>query len=269
MELERESTVEESPGGSPHLERTRAGGSAAGEGLHGAPEAATPAVLDLSPERITYQKLRNDPEIIGLIRMADRYLETIGYTDHGLKHLARVSQRAFRLLLDLGLPRREAELAAVAGLLHDIGNLVHRDEHPQSSALMAFTLLKERGMEVEEIATVVGAIANHDDSIGEPVSNVSAALIIGDKSDVLRTRVRNPRMISFDIHDRVNYAAQRSQLTVEPKRHLITLSLDIDTRISQVMEYFEIFMVRMRMSRRAANFLNCDLQLIINNTQVL
>ena len=142
-------------------------------------------------------------------------------------------------------------------------------DHPQSSALMAFTLLKERGMPTEEIATVIGAIANHDEGIGDPVSNPCAGLIIADKSDVLRSRVRNPRMINFDIHDRVNYAAERSELKVDPAKHLITLTLEIDTRISQVMEYFEIFMSRMRISRKAANFLNCDFQLIINNTQVL
>lgn len=223
----------------------------------------------LDPDRLTYQKLRRDPEILTLIAMADRYLDTIGYTDHGLGHVARVSQRAWRMLKDLGVPRRDAELAAIAGMLHDIGNMVHREKHPQSSALMAFPLLKERGMPTEEIAIVLGAIANHDEGIGEPVSNPSAALIIADKSDVLRSRVRNPNLINFDIHDRVNYAAKRSELKADRDKHLITLALEIDTRISQVMEYFEIFMSRMRISRRAANFLNCDFQLIINNTQVL
>jgi metal-dependent HD superfamily phosphatase/phosphodiesterase len=223
----------------------------------------------LDPNRLTYQALRSDPEILTLIRMADKYLETIGYTDHGLSHIARVSANASRILKELGLPRREAELAAVAGMLHDIGNMIHRDNHPQHSALMAFTLLKERGMAVEEIAIVIGAIANHDEAIGEPVSNPCAALIIADKADVARSRVRNPQLINFDIHDRVNYAAQRSELSVDRQQHLITLTLEIDTRISQVMEYFEIFMSRMRISRKAANFLNCDFQLIINNTQVL
>ena len=243
--------------------------------VEGGPEALadpTPeetALAGLDPERVTFAKLRSDPEIRTWITMADRYLETIGYTDHGLSHVGRVAQRAFRLLIDLNCTRREAELAAVAGLMHDIGNIVHREEHPQSSALMAFTLLKERGMPTEELAMVVSAIANHDDGIGEPVSNPSAALIIADKSDVLRSRVRNPRMISFDIHDRVNYAAKHSELSVNRERHVITLSLEIDTRISQVMEYFEIFMTRMRMSRKAANFLNCDLRLEINNTQLL
>jgi uncharacterized protein len=228
-----------------------------------------PGAPELDPNRVTYQTLRSDPEIVTLIRMADKYLDTIGYTDHGLAHVGRVSTRAFRLLKDLGLPRREAELAAVAGFLHDIGNLVHREEHPQSSALMVFPLLKERNMATEEIAIVMGAIANHDESIGEPCSNPSAALILADKSDVLRSRVRNPRMINFDIHDRVNYAARHSELRGDRDKHLVTLNLEIDTHISQVMEYFEIFMSRMRISRKAANFLNCDFQLIINNTQVL
>ena len=223
----------------------------------------------LDPNRLTYVQLRRDPEILTLIRMADRYLDTIGYTDHGLGHVARVAQRAWKLLVDLKAPRREAELAAIAGLLHDIGNMVHRQDHPHSSAMLAFPLLRERGMPPEETAVVLGAIANHDEQIGDPVSMPSAALIIADKSDVLRSRVRNPQMINFDIHDRVNYAAQSSELRVDREKHLITLVLEIDTRISQVMEYFEIFMSRMRISRRAANFLNCDFQLIINNTQVL
>lgn len=232
-------------------------------------ERALAEIAGLDPARVTYQTLRADAEIVTLIRMADKYLETIGYTDHGLAHVGRVSQRAYRLLKDLGMPRRDVELAAVAGFLHDIGNLVHREEHPQSSALMAFTLLKERGMPTEEIAIILGAIANHDESIGEPVSSPSAALILADKSDVLRTRVRNPRMINFDIHDRVNYAARHSELRADREAHLITLRLEIDTKISQVMEYFEIFMSRMRISRKAANFLNCDFQLVINDTQVL
>jgi hypothetical protein len=246
-------------------------------GVQDAPAAAPDSDLlaggemveGLDPGRLTYHKLRRDPEILELIRMADRYLETIGYTDHGLGHVARVSQRAWRLLADLQAPARDAELAAVAGLLHDIGNLVHRQGHPNTSATMSFTLLKERGMATDEIAVILAAIANHDEDIGEPVSNPSAALIIADKSDVLRSRVRNPQMINFDIHDRVNYAARRSELKVDREKHLITLALEIDTRISQVMEYFEIFMSRMRVSRRAANFLNCDFQLIINDTQVL
>jgi uncharacterized protein len=233
------------------------------------PPPPPPDAALLDPGRITYETLLQDAEIVTLVKMADRYLETIGYTDHGLGHIERVSQRAYRLLEELGMPRREAELAAVAGFLHDTGNLVYRDHHPLSSAMMAFTLLRERGMGIEEVAIVMGAIANHDEASGEPISNPSAALIIADKSDVLRSRVRNPRMINFDIHDRVNYAARHSELKVNREKHQIALALEIDTRISQVMEYFEIFMSRMSISRKAANFLNCDFQLIINNTQVL
>lgn len=223
----------------------------------------------LEPDRVTYQTLRADTEIVDLIMMSDRYLDTIGYTDHGLKHVGRVSQRAFGLLKAIGSTRRNMELATVAAMLHDIGNMIHRVEHPQSSALMAFQLLRERGMPTEEIAVVCGAIANHDESIGEPVSEPGAALILADKSDVLRSRVRNPRMISFDIHDRVNYAAKSSRITVDKARHMIALELEVDTNIASVMEYFEIFMSRMRISRKAANFLNCDFQLIINDTKLL
>jgi hypothetical protein len=223
----------------------------------------------LAPSRLTYEVLRSDEEIVTYINMADRYLETIGYTDHGMEHIGRVSARAYGLLMDLGMAQREAELASIAALLHDIGNVAHRDGHQRASAQMAFTLLRERGMEAKEIALVMGAIANHDEADGEPINNAGAALILADKSDVLRTRVRNPRMINFDIHDRVNYAAQSTQMQADRDQHLITLSLEIDTRISQVMEYFEIFLSRMRISRKAANFLNCDFRLMINNTQVL
>lgn len=223
----------------------------------------------LDPARVTFAALRSDPEITTLIGAADDYLKTIGYTDHGLSHIDRVSRRAYGLLKDLRAPQRDCELAAIAALLHDIGNVVHRENHPHHSALMAFQMLRQRGMPTAETAIIMGAIANHDDTRGDPISNPSSALIIADKSDVLRSRVRNPRMISFDIHDRVNFAAQKSDLRVDKANHLISLSLEIDTQISQVMEYFEIFMGRMRMCRRSANFLNCDFQLVINQVQVL
>ena len=224
---------------------------------------------ELDPNRITYETLLGDSEITKLIDAADAYLNTIGYTDHGLDHVSRVSRRGYDILQELECPRRDSELAAVAGLLHDIGNVVHRDGHANHSALLCFGLLKERGMTTAEIAVVMGAVANHDDTNGDPISNVSAALIIADKSDVLRSRVRNPRLISFDIHDRVNYAARKSELHVDRNSHVIRLNLEIDTSISQVMEYFEIFMTRMRMCRRSANFLNCDFQLVMNQIQVL
>ena len=223
----------------------------------------------LAEDRITYDKLCDDSEIIQLIEAADAYLDVIGYTDHGMSHLSRVSRRAYCLLKELDIDQRECELAAIAGLLHDIGNVVHRNGHPYHSALMCFQLLKERAMATREIALLINAIANHDEESGEPVSNVASALVIADKSDVLRSRVRNPKMISFDIHDRVNYAATKSEVTVDKASHLITLNLEIDTKISHVMEYFEIFISRMRMCRRSANFLNCDFQLVINQVQVM
>ncbi len=222
-----------------------------------------PGTLD--PGRVTVETVKTDPEIRDLINLADRYLNTIGYTDHGISHVARVAARAHAILRGLGLPMRESELASIAGYMHDIGNVVHRRDHAQSSALMCIPILTRLGMPMREIAVVAGAIANHDEGTGEPVSNVSAALIIADKSDVLRTRVRNPKMISFDIHDRVNYAAEHTEVTVDKDRHVITLKLQIDTSISAVIEYFEIFMSRMNMSRRGANFLNCDFRLVIND----
>lgn len=223
----------------------------------------------LDPKRLTVTDLRNDAEVRALIDLADAYLSTVGYTDHGISHVSRVSTRACKILRELGLPPREAELAAIAGYIHDIGNVVHRMNHAQSSALMAIPILSRMGMPMTEIAVIAGAIANHDESVGEPISNPSAALILADKSDVLRSRVRNPKMINFDIHDRVNYAAEKSELSADRDKHLITLKLTIDTSISQVIEYFEIFMSRMTMSRRGANFLNCDFSLIINDVQLM
>lgn len=223
----------------------------------------------LEPHRVTVDQIRTDPEIRQLIDLADSYLATIGYTDHGINHVERVANRAGKILRELNLPEREAELAMIAGYLHDIGNVVHRENHAQSSALMAIPILTRMGMPMTEVAVVAGACANHDEETGEPVSNPSAALILADKSDVLRTRVRNPKMISFDIHDRVNYAAERSEMEVDRKNRLITLKLKIDTSICQIIEYFEIFLSRMAMSRKGAEFLNCDFRLIINDVQLM
>ena len=218
----------------------------------------------LEPARVKVEQVKNDPEVRELIDLADAYLNAIGYTDHGIGHVARVAARASTILRDLGMPRREVELASIAGYLHDIGNVIHRHQHAQSSALLAFPILQRMGMPLAEIAVVVQAISNHDEGVGEPVSNVAAALIIADKSDVLRSRVRNPKMISFDIHDRVNYAVEKTELFVDKDKHLVTLKLQVDTSISQVIEYFEIFMTRMAVSRKGANFLNCDFRLVIN-----
>jgi uncharacterized protein len=227
------------------------------------------AKASLDPNRVTVEMVRDHPEVRAMITMADQYLNTIGYTDHGISHVSRVAERAYQILHDLRLPVRECELAAIAGYLHDVGNMVHRSNHAQSSALLAIPFLSRLGMPIYEVAVVSGAIANHDEAVGEPISAPSAALILADKSDVLRTRVRNPKMISFDIHDRVNYAAEETELRAERDSRLITLKLKVDTSISQVIEYFEIFTSRMIMCRRGANFLNCDFRLIINEVQLM
>jgi metal-dependent HD superfamily phosphatase/phosphodiesterase len=218
---------------------------------------------------ITLDEVRANPIVATLVGKSDEYLGVVGYTDHGETHVSQVAERAHKILVELGFPEREAQLAAVAGYLHDIGNVIHRNWHAQASALISYDILSKMGMPMEEVAVIMGAIGNHDESDGDPISNVCAALIIADKSDVHRTRVRNPRMINFDIHDRVNYAAEESQLLIDKAQHLITLKLKIDTEISQVMEYFEIFTSRMNITRRSATYLNCDFALVINDVKLL
>jgi metal-dependent HD superfamily phosphatase/phosphodiesterase len=201
------------------------------------------------------------------VRKADEALAQIGYTEHGERHVGLVSHIAFNVLKRLGHPERECELAAIAGYLHDIGNVVNRDHHAQTGAAMAMQLLASMGMPDLEIVWVIGAIGNHNENEGDPVTPVAAALILADKSDVHRTRVRNPEMIKFDIHDRVNYAVEKSFLNVDEKQKLITLELTIDPQISQVMEYFEIFMTRMLASRKAAMALGCTFGLMANGNR--
>lgn len=217
---------------------------------------------------VSADQVRDDPQVRSMIQLADKYLETIGYTVHGFTHVERVSQRAQYILRQLDYPPREADLAAIAGYLHDIGNMIHREGHPGYSAILAMQALQRMGMDLEEQAIIASAISNHDESGGEPVSAPGAALIIADKTDVLRSRVRNPVMINFDIHDRVNFAATSSNLLVDKERRLITLQLEVDTSISTVMEYFEIFLSRMNMTRQASMFLNCDFKLVINEVEL-
>lgn len=237
---------------------------------NGQAEEHAPRVKAPKYREVTFAEIKGDPEVLALIEAADQTLAAIGYTDHGLRHIARVSNRAMRIMKDLNLSDRETQLAGIAGYLHDIGNVVHRDGHAQSSALMAFNLLTRRQMDPAEIGLIMAAIGNHDEGIGEPVNNPSAALILADKSDVLRSRVRsNTPMLTRDIHDRVNFASTDSKMDVDKAGRLITLRLTIDTRVAPVMEYFEIFLGRMAMCRRAANFLNCDFSLVINGTRLL
>lgn len=202
------------------------------------------------------------------IEMADRYLDSIGYTEHGQRHSNIVSSTAGNILKDLSFDEKDVLLARVSGFLHDVGNMLGRREHHRIGALLAKEILEELGYDITEISRVMMAIVMHEEDEGVIPDPVAAALIIADKSDVHRSRVRNPSMLGEDIHDRVNYAATKSELSVESDKRLITLSLIIDTRISQVIEYFEIFLSRMTSCRRAARAINCEFQLFINNTRM-
>ena len=217
---------------------------------------------------VTFDRVRDNSRVKSFIRSADRALEEIGYTEHGERHVGLVAHIAYNTLKRLGYPEREAELAAIAGYLHDIGNAVNREVHAQTGAVIAMRILTDMGMPDEEVATVMGAIGNHHESDGFAISAVAAAVILGDKSDVHRTRVRNPDMIKFDVHDRVNYAVEKSFLNVDEARKEITLELTIDTKISQVMEYFEIFMTRMLACRKAAVFLGTSFGLAVNGNRL-
>jgi metal-dependent HD superfamily phosphatase/phosphodiesterase len=218
---------------------------------------------------ITVEDIKNNPIVNKFIKSANDYLGTIGYTEHGMRHVSLVASLAENILSNLDHPKRMSELAGIAGWLHDIGNVVNRSEHGQSAALIAMRILKDMGATPDETALIISAIGNHEEEIGDPVNPIAAALILADKSDVHKTRVRNPEFAATDIHDRVNYAAERSYLSVLKDRKIISLHLTIDTQISKVMEYFEIFMSRMIMSRRAANYLGCAFELIINERKLL
>jgi len=222
-----------------------------------------------SRTRVTLEKVRKDPETKAFVKKADENLEKLGYTEHSTRHAGLVAHIAENILLRLGHPKREAELAAIAGYLHDIGNVVTRLDHGIASALIAREILEQLGMPVDEYTEVMAAVGNHEEEYGEPVSSIAAALILGDKSDVHKSRVRNLDPQTFDIHDRVNFASQKSFVAVNAQSRTITLLLEIDTSVSQVMEYFEIFLSRMVMCRRAASFLGCDFNLVINGTRLL
>ena len=221
------------------------------------------------PSPLTFEYVRENPRVRLYVKMADAALEQIGYTEHGERHVGLVSRIAFNVLKRMGRPERQSELAAISGILHDIGNSVNRDHHAQTGGVMAMQLLRDFGMPDEEILTVIAAIGNHHENDGDPVNDVAAALILADKSDVHRTRVRNPDMIRFDIHDRVNYAVEKSFLNVDGDQKHITLELTIDPKISHVMEYFEIFMTRMLASRKAAKHLGATFGLQVNGNRLV
>ncbi len=217
----------------------------------------------------SYENLRQDSEILALIKSADSVLGAIGFTEHGMAHCVKTGTDAGRILKTLGYTERECELAKIAGLIHDIGNTVNRSNHAHNGALLAFSLLKERSFPTDEVLTITTAVGHHDEKTAAPVNPVAAALILADKSDVRSTRVRNKSDIYNDIHDRVNYAAKESKITVLKEQKLIVLELRIDTEICPVMEYFEIFLERMVLCKKSAAFLGCDFELIINDTRLL
>lgn len=218
---------------------------------------------------ITYNDIKNSREIQTYIEKADETLAALGYTEHSFAHVGKVAVQARDLLLKLGYDERTAELAAIAAHMHDIGNVINRVDHAQSSALMSFRILDKMGMDVEETATIISAIGNHDESTAVPVNAVAAALILADKTDVRRTRVRNRDISTFDIHDRVNYSVEKSIVTLLEDRREIILELKIDTNFGAVMDYFEIFLGRMLLCRRAAEYLKLKFKLIINSVELL
>jgi len=218
--------------------------------------------------KVTIKEVKEHPRVIAFLSAADQYMSAVGYTEHGQRHANLVSNIAHNILTHIDEKKPVPELAAIAGYLHDIGNMVNRTAHEQTGALLAIEILESLGMDSDEIALIAGAIGNHEEESGDPVNAIAAAVILADKSDVHQSRVR-PNLKMFDIHDRVNYASKKSFLRVNNVKKIITLELTIDTAISQVMEYFEIFLTRMIMCRRAAKFLGCNFELIINNIKLL
>lgn len=218
---------------------------------------------------ITFSDIKNNTEINTYIKKGDELLGVMGFTDHSAVHATKVAETAAKILEKLGYSEKDAELARIAGYIHDIGNAVNRVDHAQTGAVMAFNILSKLNMAPEEIATIVSAIGNHDESTGSAVNPVSAALILADKTDVRRSRVRNKEFVFFDIHDRVNYAVEQSKVIIDEEKRSIELELMIDMKISSLIEYFEIFLTRMIMCRRAADFLNIKFELIANGNKMV
>lgn len=217
---------------------------------------------------MTYEQIRADHAVKVYIAQADETLKVLGFTEHSFAHVTMVAERAAYILETLGFEKRTVELAKIAGYLHDIGNVVNRADHSQSGAVMAFRILDRMEFPPEEIAAIVSAIGNHDEGTGIPVNPIAAALIIADKSDVRRSRVRDAADVKVDIHDRVNYSATRSDVLVNMQEKTLILSLEVDTLVSSVMEYLEIFMKRMLMCRKAAETLGLAFHLEINGSRL-
>jgi hypothetical protein len=218
---------------------------------------------------ISLDDVKKNEIVRAYIEKANETLGVIGYTEHGKRHSHIVARDAKKILEELGRGEKLSELAAISGYLHDIGNVVSRESHAQIGAIIAHHILTQMGMGINDVSEVITAIGNHHEEDGLPVSAVTAALILADKADVHRSRVRNPKFIKFDIHDRVNYSTESSTLKVDKKNKIISLDISIDTSISSVMEYFEIFLSRMAVSRKAADFLGCRFSLVINGSKMI
>lgn len=218
---------------------------------------------------ITFQDIQNNEAVRTYIKKADESLIELGYTEHSFTHVGRVAEEAGEILATLGFPKRDSELAQIAGYLHDIGNVVNRIDHAQSGAVMAFRILDNLGMPPEETATIITAIGNHDEGTAVAVNPVAAALILADKTDVRRSRVRSQDPATFDIHDRVNYSVVEARTEINPEHTEIELKLTIDTTMCSVMDYFEIFLSRMVLCRKAAERLSLKFRLLINGQRLL
>ena len=218
---------------------------------------------------LTYEEVTKNEAIRTYIMRADESLLALGFTEHSFAHVVHVAETAGYILDTLGYDKRTVELAKIAGYLHDIGNLVNRSEHSQSGAVMAWSILNDMGCQPSEIATIVTAIGNHDEGAGVPVNAVAAALILADKADVRRSRVRNNDISKFDIHDRVNYSVKKSLLKINDDHTIVKLKLSVDTQFGSVMDYFEIFMARMILCRKAAEKLGLQFKLIINDQHLI
>jgi len=218
---------------------------------------------------ITLEDVKARDDVRTYLTKADRNMEIIGYTEHGFRHAEVVASRARQLIAGLELGEQAAELAAIAGYLHDIGNVASRVNHGQTSVLLAYDILRQMGMAPDDLAEVMAGVGNHEEEYGEPFGDIAAAVTIADKSDVSRTRVRAPSPDAFDAHDRINFAAISSALEVDRADKIITLRLDIDPALGTIMEYFELFLTRMVASRIAARQLGCKFSIVINGTKLL
>lgn len=219
--------------------------------------------------QVTFAEVKNNEAVCTYIRRADEALTTMGYTEHAFAHVTKCAEGAYEILNTLGYEPRLCELARIAGFMHDIGNVINRQDHAQSGAIMAFRILDQMGMSADEVALVIAAIGNHDEGTAVPVSPIAAALILADKCDVRRSRVRNRDATTFDIHDRVNYAVEAANLSFSDGKEALILDITIDPEICPVMNYFEIFLNRMLLCRRAADFLGLKFKLVVNGLDML